>query len=377
VAKTNSNQERVRHYLRSGQLRIGDRLPGERQLALILGMGRAALRLVLEGLEKEGVLTRRPQSGTFLAAIPLPAGRGAAVTLIAPLQGTGEPERAAEPSWIYRVISAFERAATPAGIRLTLVNQSPFAGDPCAVLDLVRQAIGGGTQAVVLLHALGPRAKISHALALLHDNNIPSVVVSSRTFTGLASRVYFDSGWGAYLATRHLLTRGHRRIGFAGAPEGHEWVQERMTGYRNALEAADVVMDEQWLWSPGMGDRFAMAADGEAALQYYLSMSPERRPTGIVAANDTVALGLLAAAQRNGVAVPETLSLVGFDNDPDALFAGLTTVERPTEALGETVARVLLERLSARSETETVTVRLRPVLIERQTVGPPPMNVST
>jgi LacI family transcriptional regulator len=85
-----------------------------------------------------------------------------------------------------------------------------------------------------------------------------------------------------------------------------------------------------------------------------------------------VAFGVLEAARRRGLSAPQDLSVIGFDNDPQALLAGLTTVERPTEALGEAVARVALERLAAGCEAETVTVRLRPVLIERRTVGCPP-----
>ena len=98
----------------------------------------------------------------------------------------------------------------------------------------------------------------------------------------------------------------------------------------------------------------------------------DARSTALVAANDVVALGILDAARAANVAVPEALSVIGFDNDPEALLAGLTTIERPTETLGEAVAQTTLERMAAGPQAATLTLRLRPVLIERSTVGPPP-----
>lgn len=335
-------------------------------------MGRSALRAVLETLEAEGVLERRPQSGTFLVAVPAPPVRGARVAVIAPFGGTGEPDRETDPAWLHRVISAFERTALPAGARIALHDQSPFQDDPCSVLSLVREAATQGAQAAVLLHPLGTRAKIAHALAVLHDLGVHPLIVSARTYPGLASQVYFDSGWGAYLAARQLIGHGHRRIGFAGAPGGHEWVQERVASYRSALEAADIAPRVAWENLPDEGERLATPDDGAQALRKWQSLPLHERPTGIVAANDRVALGLLNAARASGLTVPGALSLVGFDNDPGSLLAGLTTIDRPTEALGEAAARTALERLAARPEAGTVTVRLRPILIERATVGPPP-----
>jgi LacI family transcriptional regulator len=301
--------------------------------------------------------------------------RGATIALIAPFQGTSEPGREADSAWLYRVVSAFERAALPAGARLLLKDQSPYAEDPCSVKDLSVQAAAEGAQAVVLLHPTGPKEKISCALALLHDAGVHPVIISARSYPGLASRVYFDSGWGAYIATRYLIQHGHRRIGFAGAPDGPEWMPERHQGYCDALAAAEIEPEASSLYFPGRGkthcERLPLPQDGADALTYFLSLPESLRPTAIFAANDTLALGMLQAAAAQGSPVPGPFSIVGFDNDPGALLAGLTTVERPTEALGEAAARVTLERIAAGPEAATVTERLRPVLIERATVTPP------
>jgi DNA-binding LacI/PurR family transcriptional regulator len=344
-------------------------------MSTALGVGRTALRPCINTLVTEGVLERRPQSGTFLLELPDPKTRTIIIALIAPFEGTREPGREADPAWLYRVASAFERIALPAGAKLLLKDQSPYADDPCSVKDLSIEAAKEGAQAAVLLHPTGPKEKISCALALLHDRGVHPVIISARSYPGLASRVYFDSGWGAYSATRHLIQQGHQRIGFAGASGGPEWMRERYQGYCDALEAAEIEPDMTSVYFPDrdkpVHERLPLPQDGADALAYFSALPESVRPTALFAASDTLALGILRTAAAQGIAIPTQFSLVGFDNNPGALLSGLTTVERPTEALGEAAARVTLERIAAGPEAATVTQRLRPVLIKRTTVIPP------
>lgn len=370
--KSKDTHTKLRSFLRGGTLQAGERLPGEREMASLLGVGRTALRSALEEMEAQGFLRRQPQSGTFLIAVPPPLMSGTSVMLVAPFQGAGGTGRAAEAGWLYRVTSAFERTIRPAGVQAILTNQSPSAGDPCSVKDMAYLAVAAGVQAAVFLHPLGTREKIADALSILHDHDVHPLIVSARTYPGLASQIYFDSGWGAYLATRHLLTQGHTRIGFAGASSGHEWVRDRRDGYRQALAASEVTVTEAWIWLIEEGERLPRREDGISAFERWLALPADARSTALVAANDVVALGILDAARAANVAVPEALSVIGFDNDPEALLAGLTTIERPTETLGEAVAQTTLERMAAGPQAATLTLRLRPVLIERSTVGPPP-----
>lgn len=360
----------MRAYLRSGELKIGDRLPGERDLAATLGLSRSTLRSVLEIFEEEGALVRRPQSGTFLSAVPMPSGKGALAAIIAPLTGYSDLQRAHEPFWIHRVVSAFERAAAVTGLRVLVMDQFPRRDDPCSVIDLIREAADAGAKAVVLFHALGTRHKLTHALAVAHDLGIHPVMVSSRSFSGLGSEVYFDSSWGAYIATRSLLTRGHTRIGFIGSTLTEEWVRDRMNGYQNALAASDISPLTEWLQVRSEALDVDETADARAAFKNWLALPKLIRPTAIFAASDRLALAYIDAAKEKGLETPRDYSIVGFDNDPRALLAGLTTVERPTDALGEAVAKVTLERLNASPEGgEAVAMRLRPILIERSSIA--------
>lgn len=361
-------EQKLRTWLHEQGLRVGDRLPGERELAAALGMGRTALRPALDSLEALGLLERRPQSGTYLRQLPETVSVGARLALIAPFGGTPEPGRTSDPLFLHRVATAFEAIASPTGATLQLYDQSPAFADPCGVKDLTLRALTEGCQAVVLIHPIGTREKISFTLALLHDKGIPTVIVSSRTYPGLVNQVYFDSAWGMYLAARLLTAKGHTQLGFVGGPTGHEWVHERLQGFHSAITATEGPELTTWEWFPeDTSERLVLPEDGQAAFAAWLSLPLQARPSALVCANDTLALGVLAAARAAGVRVPEELALTGFDDDPGALLAGLTTLERPTEALGAAAARVALERLAAGPDSATVNHRLKPRLKERTT----------
>src|SRR5438445_443182 len=170
-------EAQLRQLLRQPAFRPGDRLPGERELATTLGVGRTALRPVVEKLIAEGALERRAQSGTYLSRRPLPAVGTGTVAVIAPLQASG-----ARGAWLHQVVSAFERTIAPSGIKPLLLNQSALAEDPCSVKRLAKQAIAERARVAVLIRPLGTREKIACALALLQEAGVHPLVVSSRCY---------------------------------------------------------------------------------------------------------------------------------------------------------------------------------------------------
>jgi len=151
-----------------------------------------------------------------------------------------------------------------------------------------------------------------------------------------------DDVAGGRLATSHLIALGHRRIGFVGdmpfgqppAGLGFTSSASRLRGYKQALAAAGIPVE------PGLirrGPHDAAAATEHAA-RLLKSADP---PSAIFAASDTQAIGVLAAADRLGVAVPERLSVVGFDDIESAAFLGLSTVRQPLALSGVEGARRL------------------------------------
>src|SRR5689334_10201710 len=144
-----------------------------------------------------------------------------------------------------------------------------------------------------------------------------------------------DDVAGGRLAVSHLIGLGHRRIGFVGdmafgrPPAGLGFTSSagRLRGYKQALAAAGIDVE------PGLIRRgpHDTAAAAEQAAQLLKSPAP---PSAIFAASDTQAIGVLAAADRLGVAVPGQLSVVGFDDIESAAFLGLSTVSQPLARSG-------------------------------------------
>jgi DNA-binding LacI/PurR family transcriptional regulator len=151
-----------------------------------------------------------------------------------------------------------------------------------------------------------------------------------------------DDVAGGRMAAGHLIALGHRRIGFVGdttsgrlpAGLGFTSSAHRLRGYSEALAAAGIPV-EQPLIRRGPHDT-AVAA--EQAAQLLKSPAP---PSAIFAASDTQAIGVLAAADRLGVPVPDGLSVVGFDDIESAAFLGLSTVRQPLSRSGTEGARRL------------------------------------
>ena len=117
------------------------------------------------------------------------------------------------------------------------------------------------------------------------------------------------------MATQHLLDQGYQHIGHITGPLDWWEARQRKLGWEHALKAAGMnLADEQWQegnWS---------SASGEIAFQKLLQTYP--RLDAVFVANDQMALGLLQAANRLGIQVPDALGLIGFDGIPEVAFTG-------------------------------------------------------
>lgn len=349
---------RLRNYLRRPTLTIGSRIPPERELAEVLGVGRTVLRPLLDALVQEGVLQKQPQSGTILKEIPVIRVVGQKVTLVASI---AKPTPEQNQAWLYTVLGAFERQIRKNGVDLVIVDRS-LDGHP--LTRIVQDAIDEGAQAVVLLHPEASSDILWKVVSLLQDAHVHPVISSESSFPAIASSVHFDIDWGTYFVTRHLLGLGHRRIGYLPGSLEHDYPADGVNGFSRALDGAGITAEERC--KPIIGEK------GLTMLEQWLSYPPMVRPTALVAASDEAALKLLSAARERGIAIPQELSLVGIGNVPEALIAGLTTLALPPERLGEELARLTAELLVHGNSDVAASRQLQPAFIERDTVGPPP-----
>jgi LacI family transcriptional regulator len=174
-------------------------------------------------------------------------------------------------------------------------------------------------------------------LAALEALNIPFVRISPGTNHALTSSVYMDDVQAADDMTTHLINAGHRRIGFIIGHENHLASQDRLAGYKRALERAGIAVSDE-LIEPG---EFDFDSGKEAAEKFLALPNP---PTAIFASNDDMASGVLAVAHRHHVPVPAMLSVTGFDDTTLAqvVWPPLTTIRQPVRELADTATQLLL-----------------------------------
>jgi LacI family transcriptional regulator len=186
----------------------------------------------------------------------------------------------------------------------------------------------------------------------LTERRFPYVLIDHEGAPGVAHAGGRDQSQ-PYDATRHLLELGHRRIGFVTGKLDVGASKDRLAGYRAALAECHCAIDEVLIVE---GDFLRPRARGGRQL---LDCTPA--PTAIFGANDISAYGVMDIARERGLAIPDDLSLVGFDDIPEAanVHPPLTTVRQPLEQMGRVSARMLLrtvrehERPSERIELPT------------------------
>jgi LacI family transcriptional regulator len=199
---------------------------------------------------------------------------------------------------------------------------------------------------------------------------IPVVAVDPHTGDSGVPTVTSDNLHGARLATEHLLELGHRRVGFIAGRPDLESARLRRQGYELALTEAGIPVEAALMAEGDFGEE----PSRDAARELLLGPEP---PTAIFAANDLSALGVLAAAAELGLDVPADISVVGFDNVPEAVMADppLTTVEQSIQLMGRRAVEMLLALLAGSEVPQRISLPTRLVL--RRSTTAPPITVST
>jgi len=211
-----------------------------------------------------------------------------------------------------------------------------------------------------------PHSDNAQILDLLAEQGIPVARIGSKsTDTGIS--VSMDDEGSAFMATRHMIDRGHRRIGFiAGSPE-YALSGWRVDGWRAAMDKAGLATDGLL----AEGD-FSYASGERAARALLQAQAP---PTAIIASNDQMALATLDVARALGRSIPQDLSLISFDNTPLVHFTQppLTAVDQPIAATTAKAVELLIAAQKEKAGVGTVSLAVVSAsLVERNSVAPPP-----
>jgi DNA-binding LacI/PurR family transcriptional regulator len=261
-----------------------------------------------------------------------------------------------------QTLIGLERAAREAGYSLAVsILDDASAG---AVREAVDRLVSHRVDAVVALSTYDDAAQAIGAL----DTPVPLVRVQVGGEDGRPA-VGVDQEAGARLATTHLLSLGHRTVHHVSGPVDSQEARGRVLGWRDALEAAGApvprLVPGDWTASAGHAGGRELAA----------RIRGGEEVTAVFVANDQMALGLLAALHEEGLSVPGDVSVVGFDDLPEAPYLAppLTTVRQDFAELGRRGVQLVLARLAGQ---DLVPEPVVPVLVVRSSTGPVPVGVT-
>ncbi|MCI0731687.1 MAG: substrate-binding domain-containing protein, partial [Chloroflexi bacterium] len=172
---------------------------------------------------------------------------------------------------------------------------------------------------------------------------VPLIVVGRR-ISGLESQsVYVDNFEAAYQATHYLIQAGHQQIAYIAGILSHQDAFDRREGYVQALKDAGNVANQDLI----VGGDFRRHS-GVLAVEMLLTRG--QTFSAIFAANDQMAFGARLALFRRGIRVPDDVSIIGFDDQPDSAYMipPLTTVRQPAVEMGEAAAQAILDLLKGK-----------------------------
>lgn len=339
----------LRAQVQSGHWHQGQMIPGRRALATAHGVALTTVERAVSTLISEGWLRADDRRGTFAASPasdathtafhpppPRPGPLVATVGVVASVIPYDAPAMRAS-QWPAQMVAACEHVlAGEPGLTIAFVNQVQGVGRDLAPAEVQAQLLAQGVEAVITLG-------VDHLAPILQPLTAAGLPVVSAAYdlAPLAiPQVYIDSNLGGTLAAQHLRARGYAPLTFL-RPFSASWIEERLAGAQAAVGSAALRV-----WSPSCppeptlegGQYEAGRVSGAALLATGLAPG-----SGIIAPNDAVATGFMAAARDHGLLAGRDYGIVGFD-DRDR-EAQLTSLCPPIAALGEEAARLLLRLL--------------------------------
>jgi len=254
------------------------------------------------------------------------------------------------------LIRGIDSCARERGYHLLVSGSHSDRAEIEAVLRATRGRVDG---MIVMSPEVDP-----HALKTNSTDGIPIVLVNGMNDRRLFDSIHIDNFGGARAMVDHLISFGHRRIAHLAGPAGNRDATERLRGYRDAMRS--------------FGGRSSRELELTGDFREDAGYQAGRRlltwkdlPTAVFAANDAMAIGLLACFQESGVRVPQDVAVAGFDDIPIARFSTppLSTVRVPIAELGARATRLLFRALAGTARRPRRQETLSTTLVVRESCG--------
>jgi LacI family transcriptional regulator len=262
------------------------------------------------------------------------------------------------------VIPSVEAACAASEYGLLLCNAGASQPGELAYLrTLLQRRVDG----IILIT---PVTTIPHPY-LTFRKEVPLVLVDSLVQGAPICTVSVDHTLGGYLSTKHLLELGHQRIAFLSGPLSLSSSLRCVEGYHNAMTEAGVRLEDQIVV---LTEKTDIQAGCDGMLEI-VKLSP--RPTAVATFSDLMAAGALEAARQSAIAVPEELSIVGYDDIPlsSLLTPPLTTIKQNKDALGTIAMQLLLEEIHNQGHVHQQ-IQIPPTLVLRGSTQSPKLAIA-
>lgn len=268
---------------------------------------------------------------------------------------TPEP-RFSDPFFIEFLTGVGNEAGTH-GYDLLVSTQAPGPGEIEVYQRFVR---GKRVDGLIVVRTRRQDPRIRY----LQEQEFPFVAFGRTEARDAFPFVDEDGRAGIAQATQHLIDQGHRRIAFITAGRDLAFAHQRLQGFLETMRRHDIPVDEQLIVEGNLSQRSGRQAAGSL-------LNLAEPPTAIMATNDLMALGAMAAIQARGLEVGADVAVTGFDDIPMAEHShpSLTTVRQPIHRIGELVCRMLIKLIHA-EPLEHEQVVLQPTLVVRDSSRP-------
>jgi LacI family transcriptional regulator len=255
------------------------------------------------------------------------------------------------------LIDAFEGLAAAEGIEVIFTHTNY---DPKRLHSSIRRMIERSVDAIAVMTSEVEEVSLQQAVRA----GIPVVLMNQRKLADKYPNIPVDYSAGFREALEHLLSLGHRDIGFIAGPQSLNSARGRKDAFTAALKSHGIDVRNDWI---AIGDM--RVEGGRKAMDALLARRP--RPTAVVASNDLMAVGALQAAHASRIHVPRDLSLIGFDDLPIAsmMHPPLSTIRHPRREVAARAFDALWK--TVRNEKVAEDSPLQPHLVIRNSTAPP------
>ena len=349
----------------SGRRRTGDRLPSEAELVKTFGASRITIGRALRDLQREGLVDRRPGSGTYVRPQPRPRDTvNLTFGVLAP-----DVDRTAVLGDMCRALTGASSARGHAVLWGTAGGEDGIEAAAWAMAEQQVERDVAGAFFAPLEHTPAKDAVNRRIARAFDDAGIP-VVLLDRPVEPYGRYephdvVGIDNRRAGFRITSHLVAAGAARIGFVGMADAAATVDARLAGYREALHVHGALVHPQLVFC-------ARSEEHAEVIDFVRATAPD----ALVCANDRIAARVMHALLGAGMAIPDDVRVAGID---DAAFAALlpvplTTLRQPVREIGAAALTAMLDRL-AHPDLPPRDIFLHPTLVVRKSCGASGRNI--